>query len=313
MLIKLKKWFKKYFVPHEGNEYKPHFLRRETALVVLGVVLASELFFLLQVTFIFPRSSFLAEVLNSVLSFETNKARAENSIQPVKISPLLSEAAQLKADDMATKGYFAHTSPEGNTPWYWFKKVGYEYSYAGENLAINFFESKEVVDAWMKSPIHRENILNKKFTELGIGIAAGTYEGRQAVFVVQMFGKPLEENNVPVTAVQPITPITPLTNGQLNEQRQPLAEQKVNDKEVKGTSIQSVPTLAEFVTSPKMVSNFFFAALLTIIAIALILQIGIKIKAQYPLLIVNGVLLILIISSVIIFNQYFVFYGTKVI
>jgi len=170
-----------------------------------------------------------------------------------------------------------------------------------------------VVDAWMKSPIHRENILNKKFTELGIGIAAGTYEGRQAVFVVQMFGKPLEENNVPVTAVQPITPITPLTNGQLNEQRQPLAEQKVNDKEVKGTSIQSVPTLAEFVTSPKMVSNFFFAALLTIIAIALILQIGIKIKAQYPLLIVNGVLLILIISSVIIFNQYFVFYGTKVI
>ena len=162
MFIHFKHWFKKYFIPYEGNEYKPYFLRRETALVVLSIVLAGELFLLLQITFIFPRSSFLAEVLSSVLSFETNKARAENSIQRVKISPLLSEAAQLKADDMAKKGYFAHTSPEGITPWYWLKKVGYEYIYAGENLAINFFESKEVVNAWMKSPTHRENILDKK-------------------------------------------------------------------------------------------------------------------------------------------------------
>lgn len=309
MLKRISNWLKKYFIPHEGNEHKPHFLRREAALVILSVVLVSELIFLLQITFVLPRSSFFGEVLSSVISFETNKARAENSVQSIKINPLLSEAAQLKADDMVKNSYFAHTSPEGITSWYWFKKVGYEYIYAGENLAINFFESKEVVEAWMKSPAHRENILDKKFTELGIGIATGTYEGRQAVFVVQMFGKPLEKNNVPVVVSQiAVFPTNEQLVAQPNAPQQVLAVTDQADQKVKGVS-----ALAEFLTSPKIVSNFFFAALLTIIGIALILKIGIKIKVQYPPLIVNGVLLILIISSVILFNQYFVFYGTKLV
>lgn len=307
MFTGFKRWFKKYFIPHEGNEHKPHFLRWEMTLIILCVVLISELIFLLQITFVLPRSSFFGQVLNSVISFETNKARAENAIQPVKINPLLSEAAQLKADDMVRNNYFAHTSPEGITSWYWFKKVGYEYIYAGENLAINFFESKEVVDAWMKSPTHRENILDKKFTELGIGIANGIYEGRQAVFVVQMLGKPLEENNISAA----VSPINEQPTAQPNAQQQPVAESDIDNKEIKGTSIQNASALAEFITSPKIVSNLFFFTLLTIIAIALVLKIGIKIKVQYPPLIVNGVSLIIIISSVILFNQYFVFYGTK--
>ena len=313
MLKRISNWFKKYFIPHEGNEHKPHFLRWESALVVLIVVLAGELIFLLQITFVLPRSSFFGEVLSSVISLETNKARAENSIRSIEINPLLSEAAQLKADDMVKNGYFAHTSPEGITSWYWFKKVGYEYIYAGENLAINFFESKELVDAWMKSPAHRENILDKKFTELGIGIATGTYEGKQAVFVVQMFGKPLEKNNIPVI-VSPIAASSAISPTNERPVAQPSAPQQVLAvADQADQKVKVMPALAEFLTSPKTVSNFFFAALLTIIGIALILKIGIKIKVQYPPLIVNGVLLILIISSVILFNQYFVFYGTKLV
>jgi hypothetical protein len=108
----------------------------------------------------------------------------------LKVNPVLERAAQLKADDMAAKGYFAHNSPEGLTPWHWFKAAGYNFVYAGENLAVRFYDSVDVVRAWMDSPGHRANILNSHFTEIGIGIAEGTFEGRPTVFVVQMFGSP---------------------------------------------------------------------------------------------------------------------------
>ncbi len=107
----------------------------------------------------------------------------------------------MKADDMATKGYFAHTSPEGLTPWYWFAQVGYNYTYAGENLAINFNESKDVDTAWLASPTHRANILNSHYTEIGIATAQGMYKGVQATFVVQMFGTPVVFDYKPTAKV----------------------------------------------------------------------------------------------------------------
>lgn len=112
---------------------------------------------------------------------------------------LLSAAAQLKANDMAAKGYFAHVSPDGKTPWYWIDKVGYSYDYAGENLAVNFIDSADVSNAWMASPTHRANILNPVFKEVGTATAVGTYKGRNAIFVVQLFGTPTGK----VTAVKP--------------------------------------------------------------------------------------------------------------
>ena len=60
--------------------------------------------------------------------------------------------------DMAEKSYFAHTSPEGLTPWYWITLAGYRFSLAGENLAIDFTESEDVENAWMNSPAHRASI-----------------------------------------------------------------------------------------------------------------------------------------------------------
>jgi hypothetical protein len=106
----------------------------------------------------------------------------------------------MKAEDMAAKGYFAHESPEGLTPWYWFKEAGYQYAYAGENLAVHFTDSTAVVDAWLKSPAHRANVMNGNYTEIGIGTAKGTFEGVDTVFVVQLFGTP---------ALAEVTPATP--------------------------------------------------------------------------------------------------------
>lgn len=132
----------------------------------------------------------LAVIYASVLVNLTNQNRVVANLSELTVNPVLEQAAQMKADDMASKGYFAHNTPEGFTPWYWFNKAGYKYAFAGENLAVNFENSKDVETAWMNSPGHFLNIMNPKFTEIGIATSTGIYKGRQAIFVVQLFGAP---------------------------------------------------------------------------------------------------------------------------
>ena len=132
----------------------------------------------------------LSAVYASVLVNLTNQNRVLANLSELKVSPVLEKAAQMKANDMATKSYFAHNSPEGLTPWYWFDQAGYRYVFAGENLAVNFEESSDVETAWMNSRGHFLNIMNPKFTEIGIATSTGLYKGRQAIFVVQLFGAP---------------------------------------------------------------------------------------------------------------------------
>lgn len=215
---------KDHFVPHKGNNHEPHFLRHEIMTLLLYLIIIVELVFLAQVFFIFKKDSFLATVLPGVLTNLTNQARLENGVLPLTENQLLKQAAQMKANDMAKKGYFAHTSPEGITPWYWLVKAKYKYSYAGENLAVNFFESEEVAKAWMASPTHRANIVRKEFTEIGIATASGVYQGHDAVFVVQFFGKPIASNP------KPILTDTSTTNNQTETTKTNLAqtENKLN-------------------------------------------------------------------------------------
>jgi hypothetical protein len=142
---------------------------------------------------------YVAAVIASVLVNLANQDREALALPTLEADPLLTAAAQAKADDMAEKGYFSHTTPEGYDSWHWFEEVGYKYQYAGENLAVNFVDSSDVQKAWMNSPTHRDNIVNPKYTEIGIATAVGVYEGRQAVFAVQMFGRPQE--SAPVIAV----------------------------------------------------------------------------------------------------------------
>lgn len=199
---KIKHLIKKYFFPHEGNSYKPHFLRSETVMFLFGLIIVVELGMLVQVFLVFDKTNFLASVLPGVLTTLTNKERAQNDAPPLQENSLLDIAAQLKAEDMASLGYFAHNSPEGKTPWYWFQQVGYKYQYAGENLAVNFFDSEDVAKAWMASPTHRANIVKPEYTEIGIGVANGIYQGRNTVFVAQLFGKPVSAAVTPTPQPQ---------------------------------------------------------------------------------------------------------------
>jgi hypothetical protein len=158
---------------------------------VLGFVLLIELFYLAGTLVVLPQSDYMAAVISSVLVDETNEVRKENgNLATLRINPVLVRAAQIKADDMASRGYFAHVTPDGKEPWYFLGQVGYEFSAAGENLAVNYTESSDVTRAWMNSPGHRANVLNGKYSEIGVATSQGTYKGQPAIFVVQFFGKP---------------------------------------------------------------------------------------------------------------------------
>lgn len=166
-------------------------LTKQFIVAALSFVIALELLTLLGGMGILGRGGDnLASVITGVVATLTNTAREKESLVPLKESEVLALGAQMKANDMAARGYFAHTDPDGNPPWKWFQAAGYTYEYAGENLAVNFNDSEDVVDAWLASPTHRANIMKAEFSEIGIGIAEGQYKGKKATFVVQFFGKP---------------------------------------------------------------------------------------------------------------------------
>ncbi|MFY4775008.1 CAP domain-containing protein [Metabacillus sp. RGM 3146] len=99
----------------------------------------------------------------------TNAERKKNGLQPLKADSSLGNVAQAKSDDMEKNNYFSHTSPTYGSPFEMMKKFGQNYQTAGENIAQGQQTAEEVVDAWMKSKGHRENIMKSEFTNIGIG------------------------------------------------------------------------------------------------------------------------------------------------
>lgn len=136
----------------------------------------------------------VSTVLPAVVVDLTNGERASLAATPLIRNERLDQAARLKAEHMADNEYFAHFAPDGTTPWSFFRESGYTYAHAGENLAIHFTDSTEVVEAWMESPAHRKNIVDTKYTEIGVGTAKGTFDGYDTVYVVQLFGAPAAES-----------------------------------------------------------------------------------------------------------------------
>ena len=125
---------------------------------------------------------------------QTNIQRAQNNLASLSINAQLTAMAQAKVDDMFTNQYFAHESPIGEGPGDLAKSAGYEYIMVGENLALgNFKDDMALVDAWMNSPGHRENILNSEYTEIGVAVKRGVYEGHTTWLAVQEFGRPTSD------------------------------------------------------------------------------------------------------------------------
>ena len=133
----------------------------------------------------FPQNIFFADVTKSALENFVNQTRQSVGLSMLSENQKLNQAAQLKAENMTQNNYFAHTSPSGISPWFWFSKAGYNYKYAGENLAIGFFESNEVYQAWLNSPSHKVNILNPNYTEFGTAVVYGFGENNAVIVAVE--------------------------------------------------------------------------------------------------------------------------------
>ncbi len=213
---KIKNFFHHLFVPNENNNYRAKSLHPD----FLGLYLI----FALVISFFFKQVStnvlgYATDISVNKLFELTNQQREKNGLKDLKYNSELAQAAYAKAQDMFAENYWAHYSPTGKTPWDFILASGYKYEYAGENLAKNFLFSSGVVDAWMNSPSHRENILNDHYTDVGFSVVNGILNGEQTTLVVQMFGSPLAPAVADVTTPpdniqpQPVKVKTPVESG----------------------------------------------------------------------------------------------------
>ncbi|HOM01531.1 MAG TPA: SafA/ExsA family spore coat assembly protein [Acetivibrio sp.] len=115
-----------------------------------------------------------------------NAERAKKGLPALKANWQLSRVARYKSQDMVDKNYFSHTSPTYGSPFRMMENFGIKFTAAGENIAMGQKTAAEVMNAWMNSPGHRNNILSSSFSEIGVGLAKGP-NGR--LYWTQMFIK----------------------------------------------------------------------------------------------------------------------------
>ena len=330
---------KNYFIPHKGNDHRPHILRPKAVLFVCVIAIIAESAFLAGSSFIIPRSQLFGLIVVPTLIDGTNAARTADGLAALRENGLLDAAAQEKANDMVKNDYFAHTSPAGLSPWYWFENVGYNFTSAGENLAVNFADSSDVTAAWLNSPEHRANILNSAYTEIGMATAQGTYNGEPAVYVVELFGAPaaaVAPSLSPVATAQAAAPPVAAATAKPVVKTPPVIV-PTNDSAavaIQGAATQTAPATTPVVPAPVSASasavlsastvsapqanivqqavadpretvDYFYLAIAIIFAAALLLDIFVKIRIQHPQVIMGGMLVILIAGLFIVLNQHF--------
>ncbi len=200
-----------FFVPHHGNNHRAKALHHDALLVYL-LLFALLNFGIKSFSRSFPDVlGYATDIRVDALLSETNRERVAAGLQPLSLNAQLSEAAAKKANDMFSNNYWAHTSPQGKTPWEFIISSGYRYLLAGENLAKNFSTSTGVVNAWMASPTHRENIIKPGYRDVGFAIVNGVLLGEETTLVVQEFGATERlADAAPKKEIQPIPTVAPV-------------------------------------------------------------------------------------------------------
>lgn len=184
----------------------------------------------------------------SGLLSSTNQQRSANGAPALTLNSKLNSAAQAKANDMASRNYWSHNTPEGNPPWVFVDAQGYNYQKIGENLAAGFTSESATINGWMNSASHKANMLDIAFKEVGFGYANNadytSAGGGPMTIVVAFYG-------VSKSAVIP----TPCPDGQIgtppncaNPPKQVASTPPPAPKTP--TPIESTPTSAESTQEP---------------------------------------------------------------
>ena len=256
----MRKFLIRYFLPHESNNFRAKLLHHKSILFFIAILFAGSFLF-----------SFLRTNYSSVLGISsnisvqellviTNQERQANGLQPLQLSNELSSAADGKANNMITENYWAHESPSGVTPWVFIKNAGYNYVYAGENLARGFTNTSDVTSAWMASPTHRQNVLSPNYKEVGFAIRTGVLGGEETVLVVEMFGS-RELAQVPSNTSQEIAVASNITEPTTTTIPAETESNQVNQSQSLGIQInqeqklQLTKSKQPFVNSLRLSSN----------------------------------------------------------
>jgi len=338
MAKKLHNHLHDHLIPHKGNDFRPFLFTVGGVGALIAVMLLVQAAYVVQTKIVFLKTDFLASVLPGVLATLTNEDRTDAGVSPLVEDAQLARAAQMKADDMAARGYFAHVDPEGRQPWHWFEKAGYDYTYAGENLAVNFSDSEDVEKAWMNSPTHRANIVKGQYTRVGFGVAKGSYQGKETTFVVQFFATP-RANAAFQVATAPATPSpavpapVPATE---QEETAPIAIEtfeSTESSEVLGVEVgtvmpsapgelpmleteyeasaqvqaqstkdQTLSFFAQVAASPTHTVIYILSALASVVALLLLISLAAHVRVQYLEVAGGGFLVLMVALSLLVFN-----------
>jgi len=298
---------KSLIFPSENNNHRSKFLQSKVLLYC--VVL---LFFLKIATTLvsinFPQNVFFADVTKFALENFINQTRQAVGLNPLKPNEKLNQAAQLKAENMIQNQYFNHTSPSGLTPWFWFTKAGYTYKYAGENLAVGFYESEEVYNAWLNSPSHKANIINPNYTEVGTAVLKG-FGGDNTIVVVQTFASPLPAKSgatattktQPKTEVVEVTPQTPLPKNTEKVLSQSISLEPSNEK-----SLNNAPSKvmnAVLYDYENILQNIIYSISLIVIgilAILIVFNFNVRFKRE---LVFRALIIVMLLSAATLLNK----------
>ena len=319
-----KNLFRDFLVPCKENGFKPRILETQFFFILLGLLIGIKI-----LTLVSFWGNFGATIFNQISQDDlytlTNDARTTNGVGKLQASSKLEAVAQLKLADMFQNNYFAHTSPVGIEPWHWFDKANYDYRIAGENLAMSFMSSDEVLKAWLNSETHRKNLLLSSFQEVGLAVGSGIINGQQTIVVVQEFGTPRIAQVLAVKstkpAVKPLSTPNPIPKPSIT----PRPIIKVNPVSLK-KALAAVPQVKSAIVEKSFWADYgpfsFFAndslkkIMILFAAVAvliLFLKVFVAFHIQFPALIFRAVLLIAIsVAFVWIKDENFMFNKTKI-
>lgn len=135
-----------------------------------------------------PATAATAPVEHQSIVAAMNHERTSRGLRPLRLDTQLSRAAEDRVGDMLAKHYFDHVSPDGVEPFIWATRRGYDYRIIGENLSLGYRGASGIVDGWMNSPGHRQNILGRDFDEVGIAMAdSSPRRGYRGPLVVALY------------------------------------------------------------------------------------------------------------------------------
>jgi len=176
-----------YFIPSNKNNHKPKILRPHSLAIITATAVAVKVVVVAYLFLIYPNQAMMSDIIVKLVFELTNQSREESGLNTLVLNSVLSASAQDKANDMLSNNYFAHHSPEGVKPWDWINREDYPYIFVGENLAMNFIAADSVHKALMNSPSHKKNILNERYTDIGLAMLNGDIDGKNTNILVELF------------------------------------------------------------------------------------------------------------------------------